>query len=229
MQVSRNDTTLAHALAKHEIEKASDKLHGGIGLRVLRSNSVKEFFKLIEPAFKGRIIDAAIGRPIGSRASATVFLCDTDTGGNLAVTQLIFSAKGKHGERVMPHPVPLIVQQHAFARLIQRITGEGDLGKAVQTIQPHLHAALGWVRAQYPMEPGVEVRVAGRGIELAGAVDEHGTLRLKTVIDAASMSHALRRAWAESDKIEICETYRPSEKIKGKVCDTVVLDELVAE
>jgi len=214
MQVSKNDTTLAHAMAKQEIEKASARLHAGAGRRVLAANSVKEFFRLLEAYFPGRIIDAAIGKPIGSRASASVFLVDTDSDGNIALTQLIFDAKLPARYRVTPHPVPIVVQRHAFARIIQRITGNGHLTAAVAAMQPHLHGALGWVRAQYPLEPGTELAISGRGLELAGGVDETGMLRLKTCIDAASMTSNLRKVWASGDKIEVRETYRPKVRVK---------------
>ena len=226
MQVSRNDTTLADALAKQEISKASAKLHAGAGHAVLRCNSVKEFVRRVDKLFADRIIDAAIGRPIGSRATASVIVVDTDTGGNLALTQLIFDAKYPHNERVRPHAVPIIVQQHAYARLIQRITGEQNLGKAVKAIQPHLHAAVGWVRANYPLEPRAELSVSGLGIEISGSVDSEGALRLKTVIDAACMQSNLRKAWALGERIEVRETYMP--KVKGKTPSTVVLDEAPA-
>ena len=40
------------------------------------------------------------------------------------------------------------------------------------------------------------------------------------------MQSNLRKAWAESDKIEVRETYVP--KVKGKTPSTVVLDEAPA-
>lgn len=209
MQVSRNDTTLAHALAKRAIDSASEKLHGGIGLYVLNSNSVKAFFRNVTKHFPGRVIDANVGRVIGSRATASVLMCDTDTGNNLALTQLIFNARRPANQRVMPHPVPIVVQTHALARIIQRITGKGDLAAAVTSIQPHLYAASEWVRANYPMEPKTELAISGLGLELAGSVDTEGTLRLKTAIDADSMAHLLRRGWAMSDQVSVRVTFEP--------------------
>jgi len=82
----------------------------------------------------------------------------------------------------------------------------------VKTIQPHLHAAIGWVRANYPLEPGTELAVSGFGLEISGSVDSEGALRLKTVIDAACMQSNLRKAWADSDKIEVRETYNPTNR-----------------
>lgn len=212
MKVSRNDASLAHAAAKHEIKKAVDRLHSGLGMRLLESNSVKQFAKNLELTFGGRVIDASLGRVIGSRASAGVVVADTDTSENLALTQLIFNARYPAGHRVSAHAIPIIVQRHALARLMQRVVGESSLNKLLATIQPHLYAGLKWAIANNPLEPRIELAISGRGVELAGSVDEHGCLRLKTAIDAGTMESPLRQAWAMGDKIEVRETFNPLTK-----------------
>lgn len=203
IKVSKNDATLAHNLAKSQITQAAEHLMSGRGLRLMGANSVKQFIKGVELLFPGRIIDAAIDRVIGSRARAAVVVADTDTGGNVALSQLIFSAKLPPGHRVTPHAVPLIVQKHAVGRVMQRVTGNNDFGAAITAIQPYIHNALIWVAENYPLQPDLEVQVSGQGLEVSGSVDEAGRLRLKTVITLDSMSSELRRAWAMSDEIKL--------------------------
>jgi hypothetical protein len=209
VKVHSNDTTLAHALAKREVEKAVERLNNGLGLKILESKSVKEFVKRIDAVFHGRVIDASIGRVVGSRASAGVVVADSNDDGTLSLVQLVFDARKPPLYRVTPHAVPLVIQRHALARVIQRVTGESSLPKVVASIQPHLHAALLWVVKQNPMDPGMEVAVTGRGLEMAGAVDEHGYLRLKTAIDAISMQSPSRQAWAMGETVVVRITYDP--------------------
>jgi hypothetical protein len=191
------------------VQKANERLNSGLGHKILGSANVKAFAKTVDALFHGRIIDASIGRVIGSRASAGVVVCDGDGEGNMTLVQLVFNAKRPFPYRVSAHTVPVVIQRHALARLMQRITGESSLPKVISTIQPHLHKVLLWAIANNPLEPRSEVSVTGLGLELSGSVDEHGLLRLKTAIDAPTMQSSLRQAWAMSDKVEIRETYHP--------------------
>ena len=209
MKVSGNDVSLAHAMASKEISESNDRIKSGLGHRIILSNSVKEFFKNVETLFRGQVVDASIGRVIGSRATAGVVVVDGDTHGNLALTQMVFNARLPPRRRVSAHTVPLIIQHHALARVMQRITGNSDINQAIKLILVHLHRALLWVVANNPLEPRTEVAVTGRGIELAGKVDEKGNLRLMTAIDAATMQSASRQAWAMSDKVEVRVVFKP--------------------
>ena len=209
MKVSSNDVSLAHAMASKEISESNDRIKSGLGHRIILSNSVKEFMRNTEMLFRGRVVDASIGRVIGSRATAGIVVVDGDTHGNLALTQLIFNARLPPRHRVSAHGVPLIIQHHALARVMQRITGNSDINQAIELILVHLHRALLWVVANNPLEPRTEVAITGRGIELAGKVDEKGNLRLMTCIDAATMQSASRQAWAMSDKVEVRVLFKP--------------------
>jgi hypothetical protein len=212
MKVSPNDATLAHSLAKHEIEKAHDRLNSGFGLKILGSRTVKEFAKWVDTLFRGRIIDSNIGRIVGSRASAGVVLADGDGNGNLTLVQLIFDAKRPFPYRVSAHVIPIVIQRHALARLMQRVVGESSLSKVITAIHPHLQETLAWVVKNNPLDPDVEVAIAGRGVELVGKVDEHGCLRLKTAINADGMQSATRQAWAMSEQVQLRVVYDPLTK-----------------
>ena len=209
MKVSSNDVALAHAMAKHEVMKASDRLNSGLGHKILSSSNVKAFAKAVDALFRGRVIDASVGRVIGSRAAAGVVVCDGDGEGNMTLVQLVFNAKRPFPYRVSAHTAPVVIQHHALARLMQRITGESSLPKVISTIQPHLHAALLWAVKNHPLDPNVEVSVTGLGLELSGSVDDHGVLRLKTTIDAPNMQSSTRKAWAMSDKVEVRIIWSP--------------------
>lgn len=203
IKIHRNDVALAHAAAKSEIGKAAEQLMSGRGRKIILANSVKEFFKHVDALFPGRIIDAGADRVIGSRARAGVVVVDTNTDGHLGVVQLIFNGRSDPGYRVTPHPIPIIIQRHAVSRSMQRLVGKADLSAAITTIQPHLHAIVQWVSKNNPLEPGTQVNACGRGIEVAGDVDDDGLLRLKTVITAESMTSENRRAWAMSATVQI--------------------------
>lgn len=210
MKVSSSDVTLAHALAKHEIDKASERLNSGLGLRILESKSVKEFAKRVDALFHGRVISGSFGRIIGSRASASVVVADGDGEGNMTLVQLVFNARRPFPYCVSAHVIPIVIQRHALARLMQRITKESSLPALITSAHPHLQAALNWVMKNNPLDPGVEVAVAGRGLELAGTVDEKGCLRLKTAINADGMQSATRQAWAMGEEVQVRVTYSPS-------------------
>lgn len=206
MKISRNDAMLAHSMAKAEITKAGEKLMSGRGRKIILANSVKEFFKHIEALFPGRVIDAGIDRPIGSRARAGVVVVDTNDEGNMGVVQLIFNGRSDPGFRVTPHPIPIVIQHHAVSRVVQRITGHSDLSVAISTIQPHLYAIVQWVAKNNPLEPKTQVSACGRGFEVAGDVDADGLLRIKTVIDSESMTSENRKAWALSAEVKVRES-----------------------
>lgn len=209
MKISANDVALAHAVARAEVKKVSDRMREGFGRRILESRSVKEFVRNVEKMYPGRIIDCAIGRAIGGRATAGVVVADSTDDGTLALVQLVFDARKPVPYRVSPHAVPLMIQQHALARVIQRVTGESSLPKVVAAIQPWLHAALLWAVKENPMDPKTEVAISGRGLEVAGAVDDTGILRLKTVINAEGMQSANRQMWAMGEEITVRVLYTP--------------------
>jgi hypothetical protein len=65
------------------------------------------------------------------------------------------------------------------------------------------------------MEPRTEAAVCGRGLELAGSVDEHGVFRIKTTIDADTMQSPMRKAWAMGEDVTARVTFEPLTKKAG--------------
>lgn len=139
--IGRNDSNLAHGVARHNLDTDSgaDFMLNLMRLTYRKDNiSVKEIDRLISKEYAPFLVYCVVSRANGSRAKAGWWF--------------LFPSKNKEScglfalklykARVQLIPLPIYVSTHCLARTHQRTTNNSDLAQVVAVLRNHLMAII---------------------------------------------------------------------------------------
>lgn len=162
MKISRNDGTLAHALAKHE---AGERVSRDIArMRTYREGysgkrTMKGAFREMCAVFKEQAIHQIIEREKGSRAKGYLFVLEPLPTGDMVLFVVVWQ-KGHAQYR----ETPIIVSHHAVARVMQRTVGADNLSACIEVLRSYvLWAAKEAADLNRKFPEGMQLTVAGGG------------------------------------------------------------------
>lgn len=130
-----SDDRLAHGIGKNHHAEAVEQFRRHAG-KLLSTRSVAAFVAEIDRLFAGRILLSTIGRNKGSRANAYALVLVPGKGNTFVPVKVVFSAR--HDTRVVAFPIPVLIENHVFARVLQRSIGTADSAAAVAALADHL-------------------------------------------------------------------------------------------
>lgn len=194
MKIGRNDSTLAHALAKgaagEQFHRDVARLHSRVDTYVGK-RTMKGAFRELRAVFGERVIYEQIDREKGSRAKGFLFILEPLSGGDMVLIMIAW-AKGQ----VKQHSTPVVVTRHALARLMQRTVGEADLPACIERLRSYVMVGtVESVAAGLEKTKDMDLTVAGKGGALMFR-REGRMLVAKTWMDSEMMADPKLRAAA---------------------------------
>lgn len=192
MKISRNDSTLAHALAKSEagilMQRDLERLRAW---RHTGRRTMKAAFRDIRTMFGGRVIGEIIVREKGSRAEGYLLFLVPHSSGNL----FLLTTQWRR-QRIKSNTTPIVINHHALARMMQRTVGESDFSACIERLGPYVvQAFTESLNPESPRTEGSQLTVAGFGGALVFCWED-GDLTAKTWMDADMMADPVLRAAA---------------------------------
>lgn len=197
MKIGRNDSTLAHALAK---SAAGEQMNRDIarmrdwGDEHSGKRTLKAAFRTMRAVFGERVLHEVILREKGSRAAGHLFILQPMGSGDMALFLLSW-LKGK----VRLHDTPVMVSHHALARMMQRTVGQSNLTECCERLKPYVLAAAA-ASVRKVAGSYVQLTVAGDGGALIFRRDEKMVVAV-TWLDKEMMADPKLRAAAEKSEL----------------------------
>ena len=180
MRIAQNDPRLAHAVVRTAARQQVEAL-SRFRISICNVRTAADYVARVAGHFRWRLLCLKLSGKQTSRSRGRVeaIVADPDHEGNYQLFAIGFDAGLPRG-RTWVRGIKVELTGHCIARIIQRSTGEADVGWALQHIRDHL---LTGIHGNFDNPVGTVIKATDPTGQLILVVDEEGWLIAKTWID----------------------------------------------